>query len=164
MSLWLLIGCASSGQLSSTAAQNEASPAQTLTHYQFSDLDNLMVKEPRLAAVFLHVPWCQFCRNMEHTTLRNDEVVKLLNEHYYFISFDGEQEEDVSFRGHTFHYQPTGRNTGTHELATALGTMDNALTYPTLVLLDEEYNIIFQHNAFLNSEEMIGVLQRAMKP
>ena len=96
---------------------------------------------------------------MEQTTLQNEQVVQLLNEKYYFISFDGEQQEDVFFRKHLFKYQPSGRNTGTHELATALGAMEDVLTYPTFVLLNPDYEIVFQYNAFLNGREMEEVLQ-----
>ena len=164
LSLWwlLALGCAST-EPRATVPRSEPQGSSQLSSYQFAELESLMAATPRPVAIFLHATWCQFCRNMEHTTLRQEEVIQLLNEDFYFVSFDGEQKEDVAFRGHTFRYQPKGRHTGTHELAAALGTIDNTLTYPTLVLLDEQYNIIFQHNAFLNAGELTGVLRGALE-
>jgi len=134
-----------------------------LKQYHFSELDSLFAKEQRPVAIFLHAEWCKFCKNMEQTTFQNETIIELLNEKYYLISFDGEQKEEVSFRGHLFNYQPTGRNTGTHELATALGSIDNILAYPTFILLNSKYEIIFQHNTFLNSKELKEILERGVE-
>ena len=89
--------------------------------------------------------------------------MELLNKNYYFVSFDGEQKEEVKFKGHVFQFRPSGRNTGTHELAIALGSVEGNLTYPTFVLLNPAYELIFQHQAFLNAEALIGILEAGMK-
>lgn len=136
---------------------------QGLQHHSFTDLDSLMVRDQRPVAVFLHAEWCKFCKNMEQTTFSNENVIELLNDQYYFISFDGEQKEDVIFRNHVFRYQPKGRNTGTHELAVALGTVEGELTYPTLAILNPDYEIVFQHNTFLTAKELIRVLEKGYK-
>ena len=100
---------------------------------------------------------------MEQTTFQDADIVSLLNKKYYFISFDGEQKEEVAFRNHQFKYQPTGRDMGTHELATALGNVDGQLVYPTFVLLNPKYEIVFQYNAFLNSQDLEKILEEGVK-
>ncbi len=147
-------GCAS--------LQKAATSPVALQHYNFSDLEDLMAKEERLVAVFLHADWCKFCRNMEQTTLKNKRVIKRLNDEYYFISFDGEQKEEVVFNGHVFGYQPRGRNTGIHELARALGSIEGELTFPAFVILNPEYEIVFQYNAFLTAGAMADILQKGV--
>ena len=122
-----------------------------------------MSKEQRPVAIFLHAKWCRFCKNMEQTTFQDADIVSLLNKNYYFISFDGEQKEEVGFRNHQFKYQPTGRDMGTHELAAALGNVDGQLVYPTFVLLNPKYEIIFQYNAFLNSQDLEKILEEGVK-
>ena len=146
------MSCASSEKLNSTSP--------VLQHYQFSEVDSLMAKEKRSIAVFLHANWCKFCKNMEQTTFKNDAIVQLLNEQYYFISFDGEQKEKVRFNQRNFAFQPRGRNSGTHELATALGSINGELTYPSFVLLNPQYEITFQHNTFLNARKMKVILEQ----
>lgn len=133
----------------------------SLTTYTFDQLDSLMAVAERPAAVFLHADWCKFCRNMEQTTFQNKAIIRLLNEAFYFISFDGEQREKVSFNQHEFAYQPNGRNSGTHQLAFALGAIDGTLAYPTLVILNSQYEIVFQHGAFLGARQLQLILTRA---
>lgn len=129
--------------------------------YSFEELDSLQRIEQRPVVVFLHADWCTICQAMELATWQDDQVMELLEEQFYFIEFDGESERSVDFQGHTFEYLPTGSNTGIHELAQALGTFEGKVAFPTTVILNREYAIIFQYNAYLGIEEMQAVLEEA---
>ncbi len=153
--LFLTLGCASLTQKSSSPSIASV----TLEQHSFEELDSLIASAPRPIAVFFHTDWCKYCHTMSQTTLQDDRVVELLNRDYYFISFDAEQKESVIFRNHLFRYQARGRTTGTHELATALGTMEDGLAYPAMVLLNKEYEIVFQYNAFMNARTLRKVLK-----
>ena len=76
---------------------------------------------------------------MDKNTFNDPQVSKLLNEKFYAVKFNAEQREDVVFDNHTFKFVPSGRN-GYHELAAAL--LNNQLSYPTVVFLDEEFKMI----------------------
>lgn len=130
-----------------------------LQQYEFGQLDSLLAVEPRSVVVFLHAEWCRFCKNMQHTTLKDAKVVQLLNEKYYFVSFDGESRAPVTFAGRRFAFEPRGRDAGTHALATALGTIDGELNYPATVILNPEYEITFQYGAFLDAKGLRRVLE-----
>ena len=125
---------------------------------EFNQLDSLQKEKPRTTLVFIHTDWCKFCAAMENTTFQNSEIIKSLNEKYYFISFDAESKDDIKLKGNTFRFQPSGNNTGTHELATQLGTINGELSFPSLCFLNSNYEIIFQHNQFINSKDLLTVL------
>lgn len=148
--------------LSSCGASKQATSSVLFKKYSFEAVDSLSSIAARPIAVFLYADWCTFCKNMEQTTFKDARVVELLNEQYYFIPFDGEQEQSVQFSGKTFHYQPTGRHTGTHELAVALGTINNTLSYPTFVLLDTEQTILFQTSGYIDKLGMQTVLMKGL--
>jgi thioredoxin-related protein len=133
-----------------------------LKKYDFHQLDSLLSLEERPIAVFLHADWCKFCKNMKQTTFQNKEVIALLNNNYYFFSFDGENKNDVFFHNNLFRYQPLGRDNGKHELASSLGTINGELAFPTFVILNSEYEIIFQYNSFLTGTDMAGILEKGM--
>lgn len=126
----------------------------------FEKLEELQNEESKPVVVFLHAPWCNFCENMKQTTFKNDEVKELLSEDFYFVSFDGESKENVTFLGNTFKFKPTGANTGIHELAEQLGSKDGVVSYPTIVFLNEEYEILHQEDAFLSAKQLKKVLKR----
>jgi thioredoxin-related protein len=128
--------------------------------YQFEQIDSLQKIEKRNIAVFIHTDWCKYCQTMQNTTFKNDNVVKLLNQKFYFIDFNAEQKKDIVFNGRTFRFEPTGLNTGIHELAEQLATVDNQVVYPTLCFLNSNNEIIFQHNQFINSKDILTILTR----
>jgi thioredoxin-related protein len=145
------------------AGKGAKAPPQEPRQISFAELDSLQTRHPRPVAVFLHAPWCRYCNNMKQTTFRNTEVVRLLDQHFYFISFDGESKGSVRFGGHRFDYEPSGRSSGTHQLARALGSVDGQLMYPAFVILNAKNEIIFQHQAFLSGKELAAILERAQR-
>jgi thioredoxin-related protein len=131
-----------------------------ITSYKFEQLDSLQKAEKRNVAVFIHTNWCKYCHTMQNTTLKNDSIIEQLNKKFYFINLNAEQKKDIVFNGHTFKYKPTGINTGIHELAEQLATIDNKVTYPTISFLNTNNKIIFQYNQFINSTNLDIILKR----
>jgi thioredoxin-related protein len=137
------------------------SAAAHLTVYRFEQIDSLQQIEKRNVLVFIHTDWCRFCRAMEQTTLKNNDVVNMLNSQFYFVTLDAEEKRDILFHGKPFKYKPTGANTGIHELAVALGTINRQVSYPTVCILNADYELIFQYNQFLSAADLIKVLRKA---
>jgi hypothetical protein len=59
-----------------------------------------------------------------------------------------------SFQQNHFSIQTHGNNSGTHELAIALGTINKQLHFPVLCVLNSENEIIFQHSGYLKPKEL----------
>lgn len=127
---------------------------------QFEQLDSLQKTEKRPVVVFLHTSWCKYCGTMKNSTFKNNEVVKLLTENFYFISFDIEEKKDIFFHGYTFSYKPTGTNTGVHELAEQLGTINGAIAYPGICILNSAYEIIYQREGYVPAKELTEILKK----
>jgi thioredoxin-related protein len=76
---------------------------------------------------------------MDQKTFSNPFVAQLLNEKFYPVKFNAEQKGEVVFKGHTYRFVSQGRS-GYHELAAAL--LNNQLSYPTVVFLNEDFGMI----------------------
>jgi thioredoxin-related protein len=131
-----------------------------LKTYTFEEAAKLTKENPKPFVVFIHTSWCKYCKLMENSTFKNLEITQLLNDNFYFISLDAESKKDIYFNNHTFKFKPNGQNTGIHELAAALATIDSQVVYPTLVILDSEYSIIFQKPSFINTKELLLILEK----
>lgn len=134
-----------------------------LQSFSFTKLDSLQKTEKKNIVVFIHTDWCRYCQLMKNTTFKDKKVIKLLNEKFWFAYLNGEERQDITFNGHTFKYQPTGSNTGIHELAEQLGSINSKVSYPTLCILNTDYEIIFQYNHFLSSADLLRVLNEVLK-
>jgi thioredoxin-related protein len=109
-------------------------------------------KEQRMMAVFIHTDWCKYCKAMQNTSCKNKKVEVLLNQHPYFIDLNAEEKRSIRFYGHTFHYRPTGNNTGVHELAEQLGIIGGKISFPSLCFLNAKNEIIYQHEGYFDSQ------------
>lgn len=98
-----------------------------------------MAKAPRKLMVDVYTEWCGWCKKMDASTMVDQAIIQLVNSHFYAVKLDGEYTKDIVFRGRTFKHMPGGRN-GYHELPAEL--MGGKMSYPTLVFLDENYEII----------------------
>lgn len=114
-------------------------PATAVKWMTFEQAVEKSKTEKRKIFIDVFTEWCGWCKVMDKNTFPDPEVAKLLNEKFYPVKFDAEQTEDVVFRGTTFKFIPYG-NKGTHQLAAAL--LNNQLSYPNFVFMDEEFRII----------------------
>lgn len=127
--------------------------AQLNTH-TFEQAGKLSKKNPKPFVIFIHTSWCKYCKMMENSTFKNEEVIRQLNENYYFISFDAEDKNDVTFNNHLFKFKPKGTNSGIHELAEALSNQ----IYPTIAILNSDYTISTQIESFVNAKQLLNYL------
>lgn len=126
----------------------------------FEQIDSLQNNKKRKTIVFIQTDWCQFCHAMKNTTFKNKEIITQLNSNFYFINFNAEEKRTVIFNKTIFQFKPTGNNSGTHELAVALGTVNKQLNFPVLCILNSENEIIFQHSGYLKPKELKLILEK----
>jgi len=129
-----------------------------LKTYNIEQIDSLQQAEPRPALVFIHTDWCRYCKAMQNTSFRDSDVINELNEKFYFISFNAESKRKIRIKGAEYKFVPTGTNTGLHQLASTLGTVDGKVDFPTLTFLNEHHEIIYQHSGFLKAKQLLKTL------
>jgi thioredoxin-related protein len=127
---------------------------------QFEEIETLQKIEKRNIVVFIHTDWCKYCKTMQNTTFKNKELITLLNDKFYFVEFNAEVKRKIAFNGTVYNYNPNGSSSGVHELALELGTIDKQISYPTICILNDQNEIIFQHNSFMNAKEFKILLER----
>lgn len=126
----------------------------------FEMLDSLQSVERKKVMVFIHAEWCRYCKVMKNKVFKDEQVASKIQKEYYFVDLDAESKVGIKFRGYDFKFLPTGKKTGVHELAQQLGAVDGKLEFPTLTILNADYEIIFQYNAFLSKRELLKVFDR----
>jgi thioredoxin-related protein len=112
---------------------------ETVNWMTFEEAVERSKTEKRKIFIDVYTDWCGWCKVMDKKTFSEPAVAKLLNEKYYPVKFNAEQREDVVFDGTTFKFIEHGGR-GTHQLAAAL--LQNQLSYPTVVFLNEDFAII----------------------
>lgn len=113
-------------------------------------------KEKRKIFIDVYTDWCGWCKVMDKNTFSEPRIARILNENFYPVKFNAEQREDIVFSGTTFKFVESGRS-GYHQLAAAL--MNNQLSYPTVVFLDEDFSMIQPLQGYQKPEEFHKIVQ-----
>lgn len=87
----------------------------------------------------VYTDWCRYCKEMDQKTFSNNVIAEYMNATFHNVKLNGEQKEDIEFGGTTYKYVQNGGR-GFHELAAAL--LNGKLSYPTVVFLDENFNML----------------------
>jgi thioredoxin-related protein len=95
--------------------------------------------EKRPIFIDVYTDWCGYCKVMDKNTFSDPKIAQLLNDKFYAVKFNGEQREEIVFNGTTYKFVANGKS-GYHELAAAL--LNNQMSYPTVVFLDEQFRMI----------------------
>ncbi len=130
--------------------------ASAVNWMTFEEAVEAQKTEPRLVFIDVYTDWCGWCKKMDANTFNQEHVAKLLNEKFYAVKFNAEQKEDIKFKDYTFKFVPQGRR-GYHQLAASL--LNNQLSYPTTVFLDEEMNMIQPLKGYWAANDFYPILQ-----
>lgn len=112
-------------------------------------------KESRKVVVDVYTDWCGWCKRMDATTFNEAEVARYINERYYAVKFDAEQKQDIAFKGQTYRFVKNGMR-GYHELAAEI--TQGRLSYPTIVFLDEQLDVIQSIPGYRDATEFETIL------
>lgn len=129
----------------------------------FSDLEILQKEKSKPVIIHMYTSWCSVCKIESFQLNKDKDLVQLINENFYLISFDPEKmKEKINFQGKEFNYLPNG-NSGIHELALALSKNKNKSVYPLWIILDKDQNLIEYHEGKFKPEEMKLKLEKVLK-
>ncbi|ELR72328.1 hypothetical protein C900_01610 [Fulvivirga imtechensis AK7] len=139
LSLVVVFLGSSAFMLKNSGPQVRKGAAGTVNWMTFEEAVEKSKVEKKKIFIDVYTDWCGWCKVMDKNTFSEPEIAKYLNENFYPVKFDAEQEEEITFRDRTFKFVPSGKR-GYHELAAAL--LNNKLSYPSVVFLDEDFNMI----------------------
>jgi thioredoxin-related protein len=131
--------------------------------YQFEEIDSLQKQNAKPVFVFVSTNWCNHCNAMKSVVFKDKKITKLLNQYFYFIWLNAEEDRKINFNKRHFNFKPTGVNTGIHQLAVELATINNQVVYPTFCVLNVKNEIIYQKPDFTNGKELEIILLNIIK-
>ncbi|MDA8685859.1 DUF255 domain-containing protein [Robiginitalea sp.] len=109
---------------------------------------------PKKIFVDVYTDWCGWCKKMDKDTFQNPEVAAYMSANFYMVKLDGEGKDEIDFKGKKYSFVPSGRN-GYHELAAAL--LQGRLSYPTVVFLDEEFQMLSPVPGYQKPEPFLSI-------
>lgn len=116
---------------------------------KFGELPNLFNQHKKAILLFIHTDWCKVCKMQESTVFNDDSLSKALNENFYLLKLNAEEKKDIEFFGRKYKGATANHF---HELAEYLGKKDGQLIFPTTIILNEKFQLIYHNSAFVSKE------------
>lgn len=124
-----------------------------ITAVPIGELTDSVRLQPKPSLILISTSWCTYCQ-LQKAQLKKNRDFQAASDHFYFSEFDAETKETISFNGATYVFQSTGVNIGTHELAYVLGNIKKRLAFPTWVLIDENFAVLFKYPGVLDQKTL----------
>lgn len=139
-----------------------AQPVERIKWARIEQLDSLQNIQPRPVFVYLYTTWCGYCQLFQKTTLRNPQVTKNLNAHFYAVSFDAESKGQVTIGGRAYRFQLTGIGTGMHSLAIELMRPYAQSGFPGLVFVSADLQPLTATFGMTTARDFLGLQDRLL--
>jgi thioredoxin-related protein len=128
-----------------------------------AQVQEAMKKEPKKIMMDVYTNWCGPCKMMMKNTFTDPKVIAYINENYYAVKFNAEGEQEINFKGNTYtnpNFNPakTKSRNGTHEFTMAVAPVNGRVAYPTIVYMDENFNILTPVQGYLQPAQILPIL------
>ena len=132
---------------------------------KINELDALMDKEAKKVMIFFYRPGCPYCEEMKKTTLIDPNIIKLINDHFYAVMFDGRSKETAVLNGITYRNQEQKIDVpSNHELHKALvDPYKDNIYWPSTVFLNENYQKLRSYPGLQKTAQFPRILQNMIK-
>ncbi|MCB0515249.1 MAG: DUF255 domain-containing protein [Chitinophagales bacterium] len=124
-------------------------------HVQWLNWDQAIKKshtQPKKFFVILYTDWCLPCKQLEQTSLNDENLVHYINSNFYPIKLNAEDQKNLALNGKNYSFNAQVSKRGVNELALYL--TDGNLVFPSTIIIDEFQEGKYTASGLLPVQEM----------
>ena len=109
--------------------------------------------------IYFYTDWCAYCKIQE----KEIEKIKAFQETVYFIKLNAESDQKIHFLGIDFNPNKSENNIKTHEFVKEFIQSKEQESYPFLVILDKNLEVLERYNGLLTTEKLTVIINALKK-
>lgn len=159
LKIYFVLCCFLFAGVNNLFAQKNEEVKEEINWISFEALkDSVDANPDKKIFIEIYTDWCGPCKMMEKKVFSKKKVIKPMNESYYAVRLNSEKMDSLNFNGKNYYLTPKGK-TKISELALEIGMEAGQLSYPTVIILNNKYEVIYRYPAFMNADLMEDVLE-----
>ncbi|OHX65578.1 thioredoxin family protein [Flammeovirga pacifica] len=84
---------------------NTAICQETINWLTFEEAIQQNKTEQKQFFIDVYTDWCSWCKKMDKTTFKNEQIISYINEHFYPVKINAENHSKLIFQGEEFTYE-----------------------------------------------------------
>jgi len=95
----LIIGLTLAVFMANIALAGDTSTKEKVSPFKIYDYEEGLKKaenDSLHVAIFFKTTWCKYCKVMDSTTMKDQRIIDLLNQHFIVVKVDGDKRKDLS--------------------------------------------------------------------
>ncbi len=122
----------------------------------FDQLNTEMEKQPKPIVLYINTDHCPYCSIQEKQLEKNKEAKELLQQDFYFLKLNSNTKETITFNQKIYKNNKSG---GIHELAYLYANQKGIPSFPTWIIFDNNYQVLFQYHGLLQPKDLLSILK-----
>jgi thioredoxin-related protein len=120
------------------------------------EIEKLQKKKTKKVLVNIYGSFCNSCKVLNATTLKDTAIANYINKHFYIMNLDVDANDTIIVKGQK--YFKTLIN-GYPMNNFAMKATNGRLSFPTIAVLDSDFNTLDALNAFLTPKSLMPILK-----
>jgi len=128
----------------------------TIEWLTFKAASEKMKANPKKIIIDVYTDWCGWCKKMDQTTFIDPVISEYISENFYAVKYNAESKDTLIFKGKIFVHPAPNEKRRAHQFAKAI--LQGKLSYPSYVLMDENFSIISVIPGYATADKFEPVL------
>lgn len=129
--------------------------SQEIRWLDWSEAEKALHAKAKPVFLYLYAPWCEPCKRMEQTTLKDTAIIRQIQKHYIPVRFDAESRDLIIWNEEDYAFE-FARGRIIHSLA--LKYMQGLPVYPSFALIGHDRTTIGMFNGVQPTDRLLHLL------
>ena len=113
--------------------------------------------------ILFYRPGCEYCEKMKQTTLKDPQVIQIINENFFPVMINGKGKDPITYNGKTYvndHPAPEDAPWRHNLYAELVDPVKGNYYWPDVVIINGSHEKITQFPGFQPKEQLLRGLKR----
>ena len=122
--------------------------------------NSIFNENPKPILLYFSTNWCSYCMIQKKQLKKEDGLLQILNNDFYFIEIDAEANQSIIFLGREYKSSSNGKM---HSFLEEFIDKKDQISYPYWVLISEEFKVEMTYTGLIKNKPLKLLLKKYLQ-